>query len=160
MVKKTKRSCETQLVGFINDLTKGSRKWQVDVAITDFSKAFDVVHQGRLLLKLNYYGIRNETLQRIKAFLLHDGVWRQQRVIVDGAVSDTAEVISGVPQGPVLGSLLFLLYISDLPGQVSSSVWLFADDCVLYGNIKSLQNTLALQQDLNSLTVWKQTWKI
>jgi len=74
MVKKTKRSCETQLVGFINDLTKGSRKWQVDVAITDFSKAFDVVHQGRLLLKLNYYGIRNETLQRIKAFLLHDGV--------------------------------------------------------------------------------------
>ena len=63
-----KRSCETQLVGFINDLTKGSQKGQVDVAIMVFSKAFDVVHHDRLLLKLNYHGIRNETLRWIKAF--------------------------------------------------------------------------------------------
>ncbi len=104
---RARRSCETQLVCFIHDLVQSIQGGQVDVAIMDFSKAFDVVDHGRLLYKASHYGIRGHTNSWLEAFLSN----RTQRVVVDGATSTRAVVESGVPQGSVLEPLLFLLYI-------------------------------------------------
>ena len=153
---RQRRSCETQLVGFIYDLVHSIKGSQVDVAIMDFSKAFDVVDHRRLLHKLDYYGIRQNTLLWIKAFLAN----RTQRVVVDGAISSEATVDSGVPQGSVLGPLLFLLYINDLPSSVHSNVRLFADDCIIYRVIRSAADSQVLQEDLNRLGEWEKKWRM
>ena len=106
----------------------------------DFAKAFDKVPHKRLLYKLHYmyYGIT----------VLSE---RYQKVVLDGQASNPVLVISGVPQGLVLGPVLFLIFINDLPDNIRSYVRLFADDCVLYRNIKSLTDRQILQEDLNSL---------
>ena len=80
------------------------------------------------------------------------------KVVVEGQSSREAPVLSGVPQGTVLGPILFLLHINDLPDSVSSQVRLFADDCLLYRPIKSFQDHLKLQQDLKSLETWAEKW--
>ena len=80
------------------------------------------------------------------------------RVVVDGEASPEAEVLSGVPQGTVLGPLLFLVHINDLPDCVSSNVRLFADDCLLYRQIKSRDDQEILQKDLQNLENWALTW--
>ena len=77
----------------------------------------------------------------------------KQRVVVDGIQSDLVTVDSGVPQGTVLGPILFLLHINDLP-----SVRLFADDCLVYREIKNRQDQIALQKDLNLLENWGSKW--
>ena len=104
------------------------KKQQTDVIIMDFSKAFDVVPHNRLMLGLDHYGIAGPTHDWISNFLMH----KQQRVVVGGDHSDWVRVQSGVPQGTVLGPLLFLLYINDLPDNITSTVILFVDDCVIY----------------------------
>ena len=98
----------------------------------------------RLLYKLEYYGIRNDTLQRISAWLSG----RIQKVVLDGVCSDPAPVLSGVPQGSVLGPILFLIFINDLPDNINSTVRLFADNCVLYRNIRGSKDQQLLQDDL------------
>ena len=92
----------------------------------------------------------------IKSFL----AGRTQRVIVEGVASDTAPVTSGVPQGTVLGPLLFLIYINDLPSRVNSTARLFADDCLLYRHIKTNDDTTSLQDDLNNLQYWERDWQM
>ena len=79
-------------------------------------------------------------------------------VVVDGVSSNAAPVLSGVPQGTVLGPLLFLCFINDLPDAVSSQVRLFADDCVLYRSIKNYADHRKLQKDLENLETWAETW--
>ena len=129
-------------------------KVETVVGILEFSKAFDTVPHDKLLHKLDCYGIRGHTLGWIKNFL----TTRHMKVIVEGEASTEATVDSGVPQGTVLGPLLFLCHINDLPDRVSSKVRLFADDCLLYRDIHSPEDHQALQDDLNSLQEWAVDW--
>ena len=149
------RSCESQLVLFIDELTCAMTEGkQVDAIIMDFSKAFDVVPHGSLLVKLAYYGIRGSTLGWIDSFL--NG--RTQRVIVDGVQSQLAPVTSGVPQGSVLGPILFLTYINDMPECITSQARLFADDTIVYRTIEDNKDCETLQSDLQSLEAWEAKW--
>ena len=80
------------------------------------------------------------------------------RVVPEGTSSETTSVDSGVPQGTVLGPLLFLCHISDLPSAVKSQVRLFADDCLLYREVNTTQDHYTLQEDLRQLEAWADTW--
>ena len=152
---RPKLSCETQLVTMVHDLARNmSKGLQTDVIVTDFSKAFDKVPHRRLASKLEYYGIRGRTNTWISSFLAD----RYQKVVVEGDYSDTVSVDSGVPQGSVLGPVLFLIYINDIPDGISSGVRLFADDCILYRPINTQSDALALQADLDTLDRWCDTW--
>ena len=151
------RSCETQLFLTVNDLAFALHKaQQVDMAVLDFSKAFDKVPHRRLVKKLDFYGIRGGTNQWIANFL-HG---RLQRVVVDGSVSSEERVVSGVPQGSVLGPVLFLVYINDTVDGIGSNIRLFADDCILYRTIKTPEDHQALQHDLNTLHKWSVDWQM
>ena len=154
---RQKRSCESQLLLTTDDIAKhldGSE--QVDMAILDFSKAFDKVSHQRLSSKLDFYGIRDDTKRWIDYFLSG----RSQKVVVQDSSSNTSSVTSGVPQGTVLGPCLFLLYINDIDDNISSTVRLFADDCVIYRVIRSAADQLKLQQDLDKLVDWSQSWQM
>ena len=85
---------------------------------------------------------------------------RHQQVVLDGSTSNQVPVTSGVPQGTVLGPLLFLVFINDLPDNVSSNVRLFADDCLLYRRINTPEDTNILQQDLRHLEEWEAKWQM
>ena len=150
-----KCSCETQLDITIQEiascLLKGN---QVDVILLDFAKAFDKVPRSRLLYKMEHYGIQNQTRAWIQAFLGD----RKQEVILDGAHSTQADVLSGVPQGTVPGPLLFLAYINDLPEFLrSSDCRLFADDRLLYCTVNKDTESALLQRDLTVLEEWEKT---
>ena len=126
---RARHSCVSQLTITMHDLHKHrDKRTQIDLAILDFSKAFDTVPHQRMLGKLSLYGIKGPILNWIAAFLKD----RHQRVVVEGMTSGPEPVHSGVPQGSVLGSLLFILHINDLPNVVTSQVRLLADDCLLY----------------------------
>ena len=126
---REKRSCETQLIMLVEDLSRNAGLGkQTDLILLDFSKAFDKVNLSKLIWKLHNYGIRSNVLKWIGAFLGD----RAQKVVVRGEESDTVPVTSGVPQGSVLGPILFLVYINDLPDKVTSQVHLFADDTAMY----------------------------
>ena len=104
---RAKRSAEQQLLCTIHDFALNlNNKTQTGAILLDFCKAFDKVSHCLLLHKLDHYGIRGPTFEWISSFL----IGRSQRVICNGCVSDAVNVTSGVPQGTVLGPLLFLMY--------------------------------------------------
>jgi hypothetical protein len=145
---RSKRSCETQLIITIEEITrKLVTGEQVDIILLDVSKAFDRVPHRRLLHRLRYYIIRNNTFLRIQDFLSH----RTQEVQLEGRKSTTADMLSGVPRGTVLGPLVFLLFINDLPESTESNARLFADDCLLFRPIRNNMDRQIVQNDLNSL---------
>ena len=111
----------------------------VDVVYMDFMKAFDKVPHERLLAKLSAYGIGGDVLTWIRSFLLN----RKQRVKVGEATSEWKEVTSGIPQGSVLGPILFVMYINDMPESLesNSTVKMFADDSKLYKRTDNANGT-------------------
>ena len=116
----------------------------MDTIYLDFSKAFDTVPHRRLQGKLESYGVQGEILEWINSFLKD----REQQVIVNGSKSGITPVISGIPQGTVLGPVLFVIYINDLLDELSSHGLMFADDTKIYRQITSREDAIMLQEDL------------
>ena len=142
------RSTVTQLLRFLDECAdKVARGGVVDTIYMDFAKAFDKVPYRRLLHKLEAYGISGNILAWIKSFL----IGRNQTVSVNGEQSKSNSVISGVPQGSVLGPILFVIYINDLPDVVKSDVFLFADDTKIARQVKTISDSKLLQEDLDSI---------
>jgi len=133
-----------------------NRNSRTHAIFLDFSKAFDNVSHERLLLKLEHIGIRGCLLNWICSFL----IGREQHVIIDDCSSDWITVTSGVPQGSILGPLLFIIHINDIGNSLTSSTKLFADDRVLYREISTIHDDECLQSDLSYMFVWSHTWQL
>ena len=132
-------------------LDNGNR---TDCIYTDFRKAFDKVPHKRLLSKLRAYGIKGNICKWIEDFLKG----RDQRVTVNGARSEWERIISGVPQGTVLGPILFVIFINDLPDLLESLLFLFADDSKISREIQNETDQEILQEDLNRMNEWSKEW--
>jgi ribosomal protein S20 len=151
------RSCTTQLLKVVDKLTEIlDRGGTLDMIYLDFAKAFDTVPHQRLIQKLKGYGVGVEVLDWIGHFL----VGRKQRVGVAGSYSEWSSVLSGVPQGSVLGPLLFVCYINDMPDTVTSFIYMYADDTKMFRQINDQSDTVALQNDLDKLVKWADEWQL
>ena len=150
-----RRSTTTQLLCYLDECAEIVANGDVvDAIYFDFAKAFDTVPHQRMLKKLKCYGIRGQLLHWIEAFLTN----RRQVVSVNGVHSYIGNVLSGIPQGSVLGPLLFVIYINDLPEVVDSSVFLFADDTKILRRINSYEDAERVQQDIDALEKWSNDW--
>ena len=151
------RSCLTNMLCFLEEITKwidvGS---PVDIIYLDFQKAFDKLPHQRLLLKLKAHGIGDSITDWIEQWLTD----RRQRVVVDGEVSNWKSVLSGVPQGSVLGPILFLIYINDLDDSITSNILKFADDTKLFRKVNTDGDKQHLQNDLDRLVKWSEKWQM
>ena len=151
---RKKRSCITQLLEVIEDFTKMTDAQKpVDIIYLDFRKAFDSVPHQRLLLKLASYGITGNILKWTESFLTD----RSQVVRIGDIKSNHAKVTSGIPQGSILGPVLFTIFINDLPDEVLSTCKIFADDTKIYSDA---HNNRALQNDLYKLQEWSDKWNL
>jgi len=128
----------------------------VDLIYLDFAKAFDKVPYNRLFKKLKAHGIGGKILNWIENWLNN----RRQRVCIDGEYSEWAEVTSGVPQGSVLGPILFIIYINDLDSNVISKVDKFADDSKLGKGLSSPEDVECLRKDLATMEKWSNDWQM
>ena len=152
------RSCLTNLLTMTEDCSSNmDKKIPTDIIYLDFAKAFDTVPHARLCHKLQHIsGITGDLLRWLEDFLTD----RRQRVVISGHFSAWERVTSGVPQGSVIGPVLFLIYINDLTSHMKSPVQIFADDTKLYRGIESDLDFQLLQQDLQQVEVWSKTWKL
>ena len=153
------RSCSTQLLGVMKDWCEALDSSDiVDCVYLDYRKAFDSVPHIRLLTKVHAYGIQGKVYDWIRAFLTQ----RTQRVLIDSAASTECVVTSGIPQGSVIGPLLFVIFINDLPEVVSdnSTVKLFADDTKLYSTRGLAKDNTGLQEDLYCISSWAEKWQL
>ena len=114
---------------------------------------YTVLHR-RLLHKLQGYGMNNQIIQWIIDFL----IGRKQRVSVKCTFSEWMLLLSGIPQGSVVGPLLFVNYINELPKIVKSTIYLFPDDTKIFRSINNLDDTKILQEDFDKLQKWNNTW--
>jgi len=151
------RSCVSNLLSFFEKITK----WvdggdPVDVVFLDLAKAFDKVPRERLLRKIEAHGIGGRLLRWIRNWL----TGRQMRVVLNGEVSDWAEVLSGVPQGSVLGPLLFIVFMNDLDNSTGlvEALGKFADDTKIGQPVRSEDDRRILQDALDSLVDWMEKW--
>ena len=152
------RSTTTNLlscvVDFMSCLDMGDN---VDIIYLDIAKAFDTVSHKKLLVKLRIYGFPPRFLNWISEFLRN----RTMLVKIDGELSTCKEMISGVPQGSVLGPLLFMLYVNDLPNVVrTSEVRMYADDTKLYHRYPKGSPPIGLENDLKAVLEWFETWQL
>jgi hypothetical protein len=149
------RSCVTQLLVIMDMWTQIlDDHGTIDVAYLDFAKAFDKVPHERLLVKLKGYGVDGQVLGWIRSFL----TGRQQRVVVNGSESPWSPVTSGIPQGSVLGPVLFIIFINDMPDAVHSLLLMFADDAKVFRRVDSVEGSTRLQEDLRKLSEWADKW--
>ena len=152
-----KKSCATQLLECLEEWTQAlDEGGNVDILYLDLCKAFDSVPHQRLLMKMKNIGIKGNLLEWTRAFLTR----RKQCVVLNGDKSSWTEVISGVPQGSVIGPLLFVIYINDMPNCVSSCLKLFADDAKLFRRVATTEDHLRLELDLQNLHEWTKTWQM
>ena len=147
-----------KLVMFLEEMTKwvddGS---PVDVIYLDFQKAFDKVPHQRLIRKLKSHGMGNRLINWVEQWLTD----RRQRVVVDGEVSSWKSVLSGVPQGSVLGPILLLVYIiNDLEEGVTGRILKFSDDTKLFRKVKEIGDKQNLQDDIDKLVKWSDKWQM
>src|SRR6266496_3704942 len=151
------RSCLTNLLEFMEEVTStlDSRK-PVDIIYLDFAKAFDKVPYQRLLKKLYAHGIGGKTLLWIQSWF----TGRRQKVGLNREFSDWCDVLSGVPQGSVLGPLLFLIYINDIDEYIVSKLGKFADDTKLCRGISNNNDADILRSDLNLIYQWSLDWQM
>ena len=149
-------SCETQLCSTLNDIMSAIEdKNTVHALVLDFSKAFDKVPHSLLIEKLSAIpNIDSYLIDWIHNFLLQ----RTQHVVLNGTKSAAKHVSSGVPQGSVLGPILFLIYINDLPDSITSSVSLFADDTFLFQVVNYHIEAKTFQTNIDALWKWSATW--
>ena len=126
----------------------------IDVIYMDFMKAFNTVPHRRLMKKIQAYNINTNITAWINSFLQG----RIQQVYVNGVTSQWKNVTSGIPQGSVLGPLLFVIYINDLPEHLNSECYLFADDTKLFKIITEADDQKLLQEDLNKCMTWSSKW--
>ena len=149
-----------QLISLVHDIHSAfddSRCLEVRSIYLDMSKAFDKVWHEGLLHKLKQNGVDGKLLEFFNSYLSG----RRQRVVLNGNASDWAPIYSGVPQGSVLGPLLFLVYINDLECGIKSQIKFFADDTSLYSVVKDPAVSAAeLQHDLDLISKWANQWKM
>ena len=124
----------------------------VDVIYLDFQKSFDKVPHLRLIRKLKSHVMGNSIFNWVEQWLTD----RIQRVVVDGEISSWKSVLSGVPQGSVLGPILFLAYISDLEEGVTGKILKFADDTKLFRKVKEIGDKQNVQDDIDKLVKWSE----
>lgn len=150
-----RKSCVTNLLEsyefMSNSLANGEH---VDVIYMDFSKAFDTVPHNRLLNKLQAYGIRGQLLLWIRDWL----TTRKQRVVLANNNAEWRDVLSGVPQGSVLGPLLFVIFINDLATNLHNEIRMYADDTKILGRATTSEDRERLQQDIDKCVEWARTW--
>ena len=147
-------SCQTKLIDFVDEIQPSMNdRHKLNLIFIDFSKVFDTVPHIRLLTKLKFYGIRGPLHHQISAWLMR----REQRIVVGGESFNATPVKSGVPQDTVLGPLMFLVYINDINENIRSSVWLFADDCIIYKPIKTTRCRTPTRRLTN--IIWYGKWK-
>ena len=142
-----------KIADLTDDIYNAMNTKEVTVAVfIDFKKAFDTIDHTILLNKLDISGIRNTNLKLITSYLSK----RKQQTFTNNVMSDTADITFGVPQGSVLGPLLFLIYVNDLPGCIHNSrPQLYADDTVIYQKHQSVCCAVqSLQDDLDRLVRW------
>ena len=136
-------SCQTLLLETVHEWAQNlDRASSTHVIFTDFLKAFDSVPHQRLLLKHESIDVRGKLLKWIESFLTN----RRQRVLLDGYTSEWTPVTSRVPQGSIIGSLLFIIYVNDIPQTLSSPTRLFEDDCAIYHKVCSQCDCQSLQR--------------
>ena len=152
----SQKSCTTNMVGFLDGIVlsvNDVKTVSTDVVYFDFSKAFDSVNHDLILSKLkNMYGIDGRLLKFIQKYLQG----REQSVVLENYVSTSKPVLSGVPQGSILGPILFVLFINDLPSGLSkgTELALYADDTKIWRSITSQLDHEILQNDINYLNAW------
>lgn len=150
------RSSSLQLLKALDDWTEALDKGgTVEAIYLDFSKAFDTVPHKRLLYKIAHYGIRGKIFSWLRDFLTE----RTQRVKIKEEISSSFKTISGIPQGSVLGPLLFVIFINDLPTNIQSKLLMYADDTKIYNCIpKNEPPGSVIQEDLHKLYDWSSRW--
>ena len=149
-----------QILSIIHEIqTAFDNNPTVDVrgVFLDISKAFDEVWYDGLIFKLKSYGVEGELLSLLKNYLQN----REQRVVLNGQTSGWRKIDSGVPQGSVLGPLLFLIYINDLPDGIISMCKIFADDTSLFSKVLDINKSVTeLNTDLEKISQWAYQWKM
>ena len=149
---RNKRSCATQLLEVMEILTDHiDQREPTDMVYLDFRKAFDSVPHERLLSKLMMYGIKGGVHSWVKSFLYN----RTQRVRVGKKFSSSTDVLSGIPQGSILGPVLFTIFINDISDNINSFCRIFADDTKIFNFTR---NSITLQEDLAKLQEWSFKW--
>ena len=139
------RSIISHLLEIMDHLTESfDLDTQIDCIYLDFKKAFDSVSHELLIHKLKSYNISDSMITWLSSFLNN----RKQSLRINGSTSSWTSVTSGVPQGSILGSLMFLLFVNDIPQITSSNIMLFADDTKLWRLIKSIDDVNILREDL------------